>query len=283
MPSNSNSAHVSHLVKLLTYVTRRNESISDNSETLFHCTENEQEALHSFIARLDDNIRCSETCYATALVYIDRITEMSTDLTLNCWTVQRLFTTSLLVANQFLDDTAERALQFSRVAGFDALAMAAMKTDFLFRIQFRLVVSDEEVLGYSDKLQGRFSTAEFSRLKLWSGKPSHVDSKPSRVTAAPIAQDQNVRPANTTVATSSPAALPNLTKQPSSRKYYNSIFSRSLTKAPSREEGGVSLTRCQTEGEAKMAANTSKPQWRTSRSDNFVAELNKLRIDALVL
>jgi len=278
MPSNSNSAHVSHLVKLLTYVTRRNESISDNSETLFHCTENEQEALHSFIARLDDNIRCSETCYATALVYIDRITEMSTDLTLNCWTVQRLFTTSLLVANQFLDDTAERALQFSRVAGFDALAMAAMKTDFLFRIQFRLVVSDEEVLGYSDKLQGRFSTAEFARLKLWSGKPCHVE-KPPRVTAAP-AQDQNVRPANTT---SSPSVVPSLTKQ-SSRKYYNSIFSRSLTKAPSREEGGVSaLTRCQTEDEAKGAASTGKPQWRTSRSDNFVAELNKLRIDALVL
>jgi len=165
------SEHVTHLVRLLTYVSHRNSSSNDSPyHTMFHSKEKE-ESLSTFIARLDQNIRCSESCYATALVFIDRITELNSDLDLNEQTVHRLFTVSLLLANQFLDDTAERTLQFARVAGFHPTTMARLKTDFLFRIQFRLCVRDDEVQGYSDKLQGRFSTGSFEERALWSGVP----------------------------------------------------------------------------------------------------------------
>jgi len=255
------NTHVTHLVKLLTYVTRRNEAIHDENVTMFHCTEQEDESLHSFVARLDDNIRCSETCYATALVFIDRITEMSSDLTLNYWTVQRLFTTSLLIANQFLDDTAERTLQFARVAGYDPLVMAAMKTDFLFRIQFRLMVSDEEVLGYSDKLQGRFSTAEFAKLKLWSGKPpvqaeKRAESRTPASTRPPLIEH-----------TSSSKII-------TARKYYTAMFSRSNSKEKTHEK----MQRSQTEGELKTAKK-GKP----SRPEIFAQEISRFNLETLVL
>jgi len=258
------NTHVTHLVKLLTYVTRRNEAIHDENVTMFHSSEQEDESLHNFVARLDDNIRCSETCYATALVFIDRITEMSSDLTLNYWTVQRLFTTSLLIANQFLDDTAERTLQFARVAGYEPLVMAAMKTDFLFRIQFRLMVSDEEVLGYSDKLQGRFSTAEFSKHKLWSGKPpvqaeKRADSRTPTSTRPPLIE----RTSSSKIITA--------------RKYYTAMFSRSNSKG---EKTNEKMQRSQTDGESKAA---KKMPGKPSRPEIFAHEIGRFNLETLVL
>lgn len=177
----STKTHVTHLVKLLTFVAKRNTVKHD--ATLFNTEEEDRPGLLPFVSRLDDLIRCSESCYATALVLIDRITAMNPDLTLNNNTVHKLFATSLLVANQFLDDTAERTLQFARVTNIDPLEMAHLKTDFVFRIQFKLVVGDHEVQFYSDKLQGRFSTQAFAEKKLWDGVPeqrSQVSESRSR-------------------------------------------------------------------------------------------------------
>jgi len=279
-------AHVNHLVKLLTYVIKRNEVVTDETVTLFHCKQEEEEALQSFIARLDDNIRCSESCYATALVFIDRITEMSSDLTLNYWTVQRLFTTSLLIANQFLDDTAERTLQFARVAGFHPLTMAAMKTDFLFRIQFRLMVSDEDVIGYSDKLQGRFSSAEFSRLQLWSGKSPQKAAKkeitPIQRAQSPASQCRTSARSEGAITNTTTATTP-ATKASSHRKSYSTMFNRSQSRGA--EKSDKPLKRSQTDGESLHAVvwDMTKPVVKPSKRESFANELKNFGLHSLVL
>jgi len=159
--------HVTHLVNLLTFVGQRNEANGAKSSSLFHAEQGEP--LRDLVRRLDDNIRCSPSCYAVALVYMDRITETNPDVPLISRTVNLLFTTSLLLANQFLDDKAERALQFARVAGIHPSVMASLKIDFLFRISFSLVVSEVEMKGYSDNLSGRLSTKHFRDLSMWDG------------------------------------------------------------------------------------------------------------------
>lgn len=186
--------HVIHLVKLLTFVAKRNTVKHDT--TLFNTDEEDRPGLLPFVSRLDDLIRCSESCYATALVYLDRITAMNSDLTLNNNTVHRLFATSLLVANQFLDDTAERTLQFARVINTDPLEMAQLKTDFLFRIQFKLVAAEQEIRIYSDKLQGRFSTTAFAEKKLWDGvQEAKAPVPPSRNRRLEDKENSTPRPA----------------------------------------------------------------------------------------
>eukprot|EP00299_Pterocystis_sp_00344_P013652 c6709_g1_i1.p1 GENE.c6709_g1_i1~~c6709_g1_i1.p1 ORF type:complete len:185 (-),score=24.56 c6709_g1_i1:71-625(-) len=76
---------------------------------------------------------------------------------------------SLLVANQFYDDKSECALQFARVASIPGPLMAALKTEFLIRINYRLVVTPSEVQSYADQLQGRFCSYSFTSLGMWIG------------------------------------------------------------------------------------------------------------------
>lgn len=209
--------HVGHLVNLLTYVAERNGPTHPSKMTSFHLEA--PESLCELVGRLDENIRCSTSCYAVALVYMDRITEGNADLPLNLQTVNLLFTTSLLLANQFLDDKAERALQFARVARVHPSTMARLKIDFLFRVSFSLVVNQQEMRGYSDKLHGRFSTKYFMDQDMWSGTPAHallhapaaaympaaspVASVTCRDQSHPSQQQQSRRPVTTL-----PAVLP---------------------------------------------------------------------------
>jgi hypothetical protein len=83
---------------------------------------------------------------------------------------------SLLLANQFLDDKSERALQFARVAHVHPVTMANLKIDFLFRVSFSLMVTEDEIRGYSDKLHGRFSTEYFKQSLMWAGMPPTLQS-----------------------------------------------------------------------------------------------------------
>jgi len=159
--------HVVHLAQLLGFVARRNESLHASIATNFN--DNPEESVFELIARLDQYIRCSESCYAIALVFVDRLTETNKDISLTRRTLKRLFTTSLLVANQFYDDKSECALQFARVASIPGPTMAALKTEFLLRLNYRLVVSDSDVKGYADQLKGRFSSENFSTQGMWTG------------------------------------------------------------------------------------------------------------------
>lgn len=173
--------HVNHLVNLLSYVAQRNEHSVGKTACIFFLES--PEPLRDMVWRLDDNIRCSSSCYAVALVYMDRITEANQDVPLNYRTVNLLFTTALLLANQFLDDKAERALQFARVAGIHPSTMARLKIDFLFRISFSLVVSEQEMCGYSDKLLGRYSTRHFRDMAMWDGTLTSLPRAVGRSTA----------------------------------------------------------------------------------------------------
>eukprot|EP00301_Raphidiophrys_heterophryoidea_P005144 c12191_g1_i1.p1 GENE.c12191_g1_i1~~c12191_g1_i1.p1 ORF type:complete len:252 (+),score=41.84 c12191_g1_i1:274-1029(+) len=168
--------HVAHLTKLLALVAWRNEEFVRTSpqplpaKTLFHenMDTHWHELLQQLIHQLDKNIRCSEICYSMALIYIDRLTAMSTDrLTLNFCTARRLFTTSLLIANQFIDDTPELCLQFANAAGIPSPTLARLKTEFLFRVKFSLAVTSDEVMGYAARLQGRLSAQSLSDISNW--------------------------------------------------------------------------------------------------------------------
>jgi hypothetical protein len=90
-----NFAHIQHLVSLLMFVAQKNDPNDQFAlgglATPFHCNQNEP--LIDLVTRLFQHIRCSTSCYAAALVYIDRITEANSDLPLNLRTVHLLFTT----------------------------------------------------------------------------------------------------------------------------------------------------------------------------------------------
>jgi len=167
------NSHVTHLVELLSFVAKQNASHKSCSNKTVYAS-SVPEPLIVFMRRLNTYVRCSPSCYAVALLYIDRLVEQNTDITLTVETVNLLFATSLLIANQYLDDQPERALQFARLASVDPVAMAHLKTDFLFRIRFNLKFSDSELCAYSDRLCGPLHTEGFN--SLWRGYSKHHTS-----------------------------------------------------------------------------------------------------------
>eukprot|EP00298_Acanthocystis_sp_HF-20_P000801 c11144_g1_i1.p1 GENE.c11144_g1_i1~~c11144_g1_i1.p1 ORF type:complete len:182 (+),score=19.11 c11144_g1_i1:56-601(+) len=110
------------------------------------------EPLMRFFNRLNTFIRCSSCCYPVALLYLDRLLRSNNDITLDMSTVHLLFSTSLLIANQFIDDNSERLGQFASLLNMSSTSMSILQTDFLFRIRFDLVFSEAQYEIYVQKL-----------------------------------------------------------------------------------------------------------------------------------
>eukprot|EP00298_Acanthocystis_sp_HF-20_P007773 c17276_g1_i1.p1 GENE.c17276_g1_i1~~c17276_g1_i1.p1 ORF type:complete len:177 (-),score=46.06 c17276_g1_i1:35-565(-) len=145
-----NDSQVKSLVNVLLNSAKSKKSTKNqNSLYTFHYPE----PLLRFISRVNETIRCSPCCYVAALMYMDRITELNQQtIQIDFSSVHLLFITSLLVANQFIDDKPERSLQYASLLNMSVVSVEMLKTDFLFRIHFHLLFSDKEFEAYTDRL-----------------------------------------------------------------------------------------------------------------------------------
>eukprot|EP00300_Choanocystis_sp_HF-7_P010512 c16987_g2_i1.p1 GENE.c16987_g2_i1~~c16987_g2_i1.p1 ORF type:complete len:291 (+),score=42.83 c16987_g2_i1:54-926(+) len=171
------TTHIAHYCSLLLHAQEQTPQYYDDESdlSLFHCTQEELaqlEDIEDLVSRLDQQQQCSETCFAAALVYIDRITTSEAGgLVLNHHTMHKLVLASVLVAHQFLDDSPGLALSFADASGFEPKLVADLKTEFLFMLEFDLMITPHELATYSDLLHGRFSSQHFVRSGLWAGTP----------------------------------------------------------------------------------------------------------------
>eukprot|EP00300_Choanocystis_sp_HF-7_P010511 c16987_g1_i1.p1 GENE.c16987_g1_i1~~c16987_g1_i1.p1 ORF type:complete len:264 (+),score=33.97 c16987_g1_i1:76-867(+) len=200
--------HTSHYCRVLAHAATT-ETNDFSTCSLFHSTQEELaqlEDINDLVSRLDQ-IQCSETCFAAALVYIDRITNLEAGgLVLNHHTMHKLVLTSVLVAHQFLDDSPGSALSFADAAGFDPKLVADLKTEFLFMLEFDLMIAPEELATYSDLLYGRFSSQHFPHSGLWAGIPPQ-DNDPTHNIDYPVISVSH--PNNTSVASNTQLASRN--------------------------------------------------------------------------
>eukprot|EP00300_Choanocystis_sp_HF-7_P025204 c26919_g1_i1.p1 GENE.c26919_g1_i1~~c26919_g1_i1.p1 ORF type:complete len:210 (+),score=21.38 c26919_g1_i1:117-746(+) len=180
-----------HLATLLNFVAHRNLSAQPQTVTSYHLIQ--AEPLLHLLIRLHTTLRCSPCCYAIALIYMDRATRGQSHLVITPNTIHLLFTTSLLIAHQYVDDKPELSSHVARIVGVEPRILSLLKTELLFRLHFSLHVSETELEAYANKLMGPLSTQFLAKSVFWRGLPqpmlpltTDVDLVPSSPPSSPF-------------------------------------------------------------------------------------------------
>lgn len=84
--------------------------------TPFHSSEKPKMSVVDYIHRAHRYLNCSETCFVLALVYMDRV-QRASNISIDSLSAHRLFTTSLLLAIKFLEDTVCSVKTNAKVGG----------------------------------------------------------------------------------------------------------------------------------------------------------------------
>lgn len=136
---------------------RRNEKLSKPSKrkegvTIFHGSRAPTMSVRQYLERICKYTSCSMSCFVVAYIYINRFLERTAGC-LTSLNIHRLLITSVVVASKFIDNAGANNSYFAKVGGISNAEMNRMEVNFLFKLDFRLCVSPEELEIYRSRLQ----------------------------------------------------------------------------------------------------------------------------------
>ncbi|GJP37580.1 hypothetical protein CLOM_g1440 [Closterium sp. NIES-68] len=109
-------------------------------------------SIDKYFDRIVKYARCSPSCYVMAYIYIDRIMQRKDAMLITTLNVHRLLITGVLVAAKFLDDAYYNNAYYAKVGGISIEEMNRLELEFLFRLNFRLNVTESEFSSYCNVL-----------------------------------------------------------------------------------------------------------------------------------
>lgn len=145
-------------VEALSYVLmrlceRNNRRISSTTPvTRFHALRPPQISIKDYLKRIAKFSHCSEECFVLALIYIDRLILSNRTFLVNIYNVHRLVIASVMVAAKFFDDEYFNNAHYGRVGGVSCKEVNQLEIEFLFMINFDLLVTNELYTTYDKRL-----------------------------------------------------------------------------------------------------------------------------------
>lgn len=114
-----------------------------------------------YLRFLRDKAKCSRACFIVALIYIDRLLEKNTQISITPNTVHKLFLTSILTASKFVTDLSYSNTTWASFGGVRTEEMNILEREFLFLLQFSLVISKDEYEKYDKELNSKSAMTFF--------------------------------------------------------------------------------------------------------------------------
>ena len=102
--------------------------------------------------RICQYFQCSDECYVMAMIYIDRISNLDSEINLDRKTVHKLFLTGVMIAAKFHDDIFFFNSFYSRIGGIELKELNFMEKEFLRRIGYNLFIEPELFQAYIKKM-----------------------------------------------------------------------------------------------------------------------------------
>eukprot|EP00301_Raphidiophrys_heterophryoidea_P006762 c12700_g2_i3.p1 GENE.c12700_g2_i3~~c12700_g2_i3.p1 ORF type:complete len:175 (+),score=34.01 c12700_g2_i3:490-1014(+) len=143
------------LACVLDQVVTRNDRIplASNKVTIFHALRPPNIGVKNYLERVHKFVNCSNECYVLALIYMDRIIQRNPDFFISSLNVHRLIICSVMLAAKFFDDRYYNNAFYARVGGIPTPELNNLEVEYLFMINFSLVVETEEYERYRKELE----------------------------------------------------------------------------------------------------------------------------------
>jgi hypothetical protein len=100
-------------------------------------------SIADYMRRIHHFVGCNDEIFVVGLIYIDRFLFRRPAIVMNTLTVHRLVVTAILVAAKFYNDSVFNNKFFARVGGLATSELNLLETEFLFGIDFKLIVESD--------------------------------------------------------------------------------------------------------------------------------------------
>ncbi|KAL5730969.1 Cyclin-U1-1 [Ranunculus cassubicifolius] len=124
-------------------------------------------SISKYLERIYKYTQCSPSCFVVGYVYIDRLVHRHPDALVFSLNVHRLLVTSIMIAAKVLDDVHYNNAFFARVGGVSNTELNRLELEFLFMLDFGLVVSSRIFESYCLHLE--------KEMVLWGGVGQRID------------------------------------------------------------------------------------------------------------
>eukprot|EP00301_Raphidiophrys_heterophryoidea_P007536 c12905_g1_i2.p1 GENE.c12905_g1_i2~~c12905_g1_i2.p1 ORF type:complete len:175 (+),score=39.27 c12905_g1_i2:234-758(+) len=154
-PKEAGKEIVQVLACVLDQVVSRNDRLplASNKVTIFHALRSPNIGVKSYLERVHKFVNCSNECYVLALIYMDRVIQRNPEFFISSLNVHRLVICSVMLAAKFFDDRYYNNAFYARVGGIPTAELNNLEVEYLFMVNFSLLVDTEEYERYRKELE----------------------------------------------------------------------------------------------------------------------------------
>eukprot|EP00826_Nyctotherus_ovalis_P065807 TRINITY_DN9687_c0_g8_i1.p1 TRINITY_DN9687_c0_g8~~TRINITY_DN9687_c0_g8_i1.p1 ORF type:complete len:199 (-),score=41.71 TRINITY_DN9687_c0_g8_i1:162-758(-) len=127
-------------------------SMSKNALTCFDFCELPNITFQDYLARVRKYIKCSDSCFILAFIYIDRVLQNNKFIILSNRNIHRLFLAAFVLAIKYWDDVHSRNIVYAKVGCVTLSELNVLVGCMLSMLDYRVHVSPQVYLQYADEL-----------------------------------------------------------------------------------------------------------------------------------
>ncbi|KAJ1447088.1 cyclin-domain-containing protein [Pelagophyceae sp. CCMP2097] len=125
---------------------------AEGQVTKFHALKPPSISVLAYLERIHQYANCSQPCFVIALIYIDRLCQMSI-ISLSALNVHRIIITAVCIAAKFHDDSYYNNTFYSQLGGIPLKELNTLEVEFLFGVNFTLKIDSAVYEKYTAALQ----------------------------------------------------------------------------------------------------------------------------------
>lgn len=119
---------------------------------MFRSTSVPKMSIGDYFDRIRQTFDITPECYVLALIYIDRLVGLYPGLSVDAYSIHRLFLVGMVAGVKYHDDDHQPNGDYAYVGGLSPQALNALERHFLEMLQWRLHVEEDEFTKYKDMI-----------------------------------------------------------------------------------------------------------------------------------
>lgn len=147
---------------ILQEAAMQNDLLSGNlTLSRFHTLSPPKIPILTYLRYIRKQTKCPRACFVVALILLDKLLAKQTHVQITPNTVHKLILCSLMTASKFTTDMGFQNVAWAAIGGIRAEEMNILELEFLFQLQFGLVVTDIEYAKYDAEIESKSKLSPF--------------------------------------------------------------------------------------------------------------------------
>lgn len=121
--------------------------------TRFHTLSPPRIPILKYLQMIREKSQCDRSCFVVAMILLDRLVRNNSSLQITPNTVHKLSLCALLTAAKFNTDCHHSNSLWAEIGGVRQEDLNVLELEFLFGLQFSLLIKEEEYEKYSEDLK----------------------------------------------------------------------------------------------------------------------------------